>query len=294
MNTPRFTKCTVCRSNTVPFLFKNGYTLLQCPACHLIRTDLHDDYNGFVNRYYQKGYFTGDRTRIAYADYEDDKPYIVENMRKFFSFLRAFKPSGTLLDVGCALGFSTQLALQYGYLAHGIDPSEYAVKKAQSLVGKQRIRKAKISDLRTGSPGRYDVVTMFDVFEHLASPGQDLQTVRSILKKDGVLIVATGDTGSLFARLMGRRWTFYNPPQHLYFFNRDTMIRMLREKGFEPIAWKRIGKWLSLRYVLHLARTGGESRVAELLYRLVNLLNIGKLPLYLPTFDNMVVIAKKR
>lgn len=284
----------VCRSNTTPFLVKNGFALVACPVCRLIRTDLHDDYTAFVEGYYQKGYFTGDRSRIAYVNYEDDKPYITANMRKLFSFVRPYKSTGALLDIGCALGFSTQLAMELGYQAYGIDPSGFAVEKAKKLVGKTKIRKAKISDIAGSSRKTYDVVTMFDVFEHLADPHADLQTVKTILKDDGIMIIATGDTGSMFARLLGRRWTFYNPPQHLYYFNRENLTNLLGETGFKPIAWTSIGKWLSLRYVLHLARTGGESAIAEFLYRLTELLDLGKLPLYLPTHDNMVVIARKK
>lgn len=293
MTTPHSTKCPVCRSNTLtPFLTKNGYTLIKCPSCSLIHTDTRGKYSDFVNRYYQRGYFTGDRSRIAYVNYEDDKPYITANLRKFLSFLRPYKSSGKLLDVGCALGFSTQLANAAGYDAYGIDPSDYAVGKAKKLVGMDRIRKAKLSDVRD-APKTYDIIAMFDVFEHLANPVRDLATVKKILKDDGIIVIATGDTDSLMARILGRRWTFFNPPQHLYYFNRDNLKRILLQQGFVPVAWASIGKWLSLRYVLHLARTGAESGIAEYLYRLTNLLNIGKLPLYLPTYDNMVVIAKK-
>lgn len=293
MNTQRFTKCTGCRSNLKPFLAKNGFTLAKCPACSLIHTDLRQDYAMFVDRYYERGYFTGDRSRMAYINYEDDKSFITANMRKFLSYIRAYKMKGKLLDVGCALGFFTELALKAGYDANGIDPSDFAVAKAKKLIGADRIRRAKLSDIHERSK-TYDVIAMFDVFEHLADPVKDLEIVQKILKDDGIIIIATGDTDSFFARMLGRRWTFYNPPQHLYFFNHDNLTKLLEKKGFEPMAWMRIGKWLSLRYVLHLARTGGESGFAEFLYRLVSLFNIGKFPLYLPTYDNMVVVARKK
>ena len=285
--------CIVCGDHLKPFLSKNNYLLLRCPTCALICVDIDEDYRTFVDRYYQKGYFTGESSRMAYVDYEDDKPYITANMRKFISFMRGIKPGGKLLDVGCALGFFVELARQEGYDPHGIDPSDYAILKAKKLVGAGRIQKATLSEGRAHTK-TYDVVTMFDVFEHLADPGKDLDTVSKILKDDGIIVLATGDTDSVFGKMFGRRWTFYNPPQHLTYFNRDNLTRLLHAKGFEPVVWTRIGKWLSLRYILHLARTGGESTIAEYLYRLVNLLRVGKLPLYLPIKDNMVVIARKR
>ncbi len=96
------------------------------------------------------------------------------------------------------------------------------------------------------------------------------------------------------ARILKRRWTFYIPPQHLFFFNKKLLITILNKDNFVSLKWFRIGKWLSLRYILHLARTTGESNVALLLYKIVEVLHVGRIPIYLPLRDNMVVIARKR
>ena len=61
-------------------------------------------------------------------------------------------------------------------------------------------------------PKTYDIVTMLDVFEHLSDPGADLETVHTILKDDGIVLIATGDTDSVFAKILGRRWTFIIHP----------------------------------------------------------------------------------
>lgn len=285
--------CIICGDNLRRFFSKNNYVLERCPSCAHISVSLDEDYRAFVDRYYRKGYFTGEESRVAYENYENDKPYIQANMRKFLQMLHGMKPSGKLLDVGCALGFFVELSQRQGYDAYGIDPSDYAIQKAKRLVGASRVQKCILSNV-SKRPKTYDIVTMLDVFEHLSDPGADLETVHTILKDDGIVLIATGDTDSVLAKILGRRWTFYNPPQHIHYFNRINLTALLQKKGFDPLAWTRIGKWLSLRYVLHLARTGGESRVAEYLYRLVNVLRVGELPLYLPMRDNMVVIARKK
>ena len=134
---------------------------------------------------------------------------------------------------------------------------------------------------------------MFDIFEHLADPRMDLHRIFSWLKDDGILIIATGDTDSILPNLLGRRWTFYIPPQHLFFFNKKNLTTLLGQIHFQPVEWFRIGKWLSLRYIFHLARTTGESALAQLTYPLIKKTKIGKLPIYLPVKDNMVVIVRK-
>ena len=255
-------------------------------------TQFQKDYQTFVKEHYSKGYFTGSPQYSAYTNYKRDKSIIVKNMTKFLKKIQSTHPTGTLLDVGCALGYFVELALNKGYDAYGFDPSDYAVHEAIKLNGKERIKQGTIGT--TGyQPESFDVITLFDVFEHLADPKKDLQKLMTYLKKDGIIVIATGDTNSLAARILKRKWTFYIPPQHLFFFASKTMMTLLQVVGLAPLQWFRIGKWLSLEYVLHLARTTGESNMAHYMYPIIKKSSLGRLPLFIPMQDNMVVIVKK-
>ncbi len=286
-------KCYLCSSPMQPFLNKNGFRIYRCRECTLAQTDLRQNYDEFVEEHYAKGYFTGDATKVAYVDYKDDKAMIVRNMRKFLQRIEQVKPNGKLLDVGCALGFFVELALSKNFDAYGFDPSDYAVTEARALVGDDRIQKYTIHTAKYAS-GQFDVITLFDVFEHLADPARDLRQLYKLLKPDGILILATGDTNSWLAKILKKRWTFYIPPQHLFFFNQQTLSSLLEREKFIPTQWFRIGKWLSLRYVLHLAGTTGQSGLGKYLYQKVKSNWLGKIPLWLPVQDNMVVVAQKR
>ena len=285
-------KCLLCQTTLEKYLYKNGYWLYRCGTCNLAETDLKRDYGTFVKEFYSRGYYEGDPTRSAYADYELDKPLIVKNMHKFLSFVAKKKPAGKLLDVGCAFGYVVELALQKGYDAYGFDPSTFAVKKAGELVGKKRIKEGTIAQVSYPAES-FDVITMFDVFEHLEDPLSDVRKLTKYLKPDGIIIIATGDTQSIAAKLMKRRWTFFIPPQHIFFFNRKNVTTLLAKSGLAPFAWHRVGKWLSLGYVLHLARTTGESFLARFLYDIVSKTIFMRFPLYVPMKDNMVILARK-
>lgn len=256
-------------------------------------TDISIPYDEFVKEHYNKKYFTGDIHRSAYINYKKDKSCIVRNMRKFLKKIQEIKPSGKLLDVGCALGFFVELALQNGYDAYGFDPSTYAVSESREFVGKKHINQGTIGSVHY-RPNSFDIITLFDVFEHLGDPIADMHRLYEFLKEDGIIVIATGDTASVMAKILKRRWTFYIPPQHLFFFNKKLLNDLLRKERFIPLKWFRIGKWLSLRYVLHLARTTGESRLGGVLYHRVERAGIGGFPLYLPLQDNIVVIARKQ
>src|SRR5690348_6160158 len=282
-------RCYLCAHHMNVFLVKNGYTIYRCSSCGLAQTDLKKNYEDFVVEHYNKGYFSGDPTRSAYINYKDDKQFIVKNMRQFLRKIRKYKPKGKLLDVGCALGFFAELAREQGYDVYGFDPSSYAVMEAKKLVGSSRIKQGTIAAVSYPKK-TFDVITLFDVFEHLADPAGDIAKLSTFLKDDGIMVIATGDSASILARILKRRWTFYIPPQHLFFFNKITMKDLLFRVKLQPVEWFRIGKWLSLRYVLHLARTTGESLMANSLYDLMKKFQVESTPLYLPVGDNMVAI----
>ena len=285
-------KCILCNIPLERYLFKNGYWIYRCPSCHLKETDLKKDYTKFVKEFYSEGYYEGDPTRSAYSDYELDKPLIVKNMEKFLSFISKRKPSGKLLDVGCAFGYFVELAAKQGYDAYGFDPSTFAVSKARMINRKDRIKEGTIAEV-SYPKASFDVITMFDVFEHLQDPLNDMKKLQSLLKPDGVIIIATGDTLSVAAKIMKRRWTFYIPPQHIFFFHRKNVVTLLSKANLRPFKWHRVGKWLSLGYVLHLARTTGESAIANLCYMLFNKTPLMRIPLYVPMKDNMVILAER-
>lgn len=292
MTSPNDT-CYLCKKSIRPFLHKNGYDVYACPSCGLKATKLTTPYAQFIKEFYTQGYFTGIASAGAYSNYAADKPFITRTMGKFITMLAAIRPPPLrLLDVGCAYGYFVELALSAGYDAYGIDPSAHAVARAKLRLN-GRIQKETIGSVKFPNK-RFDVITMLDVVEHLADPRTDLRKVASLLADDGRILIATGDTESRAAKLLGRRWTFYIPPQHLYFFNKSTMTKLLDQSGLEPTQWFRVGKWLSLQYVFHLARTTGESRLAQWLYPLIEALPLGRIPLYLAMGDNMVVIARKK
>lgn len=275
------------------FLFKNGYWIYRCLRCAFAQTDLHKNYDEFVKEHYSQGYFLGDPTRSAYINYELDKPVIVRNMKKFLAQIQKRKPSGTLLDVGCAYGYFVELARDAGYDAYGFDPSEYAIAQAKKLVGRAAVQEGTVQDV-SYKPNSFDVITLFDVFEHLQDPVADLMKLRSLLKDDGIIVIATGNTDSAASKIFGRRWTFYIPPQHLSFFNKSNISSFLVRIGLKAIAWFGIGKWLSLDYILHLAKTTGESRFASYVHSAIRGSRLARIFFYVPLKDNMVVIATKQ
>lgn len=284
--------CIYCRTRLKFFLHKNGYNIYSCPSCGIGKTDLQEPYQTFIKRLYDKEYFTGGKSRNAYTNYAADKPFIVKNFQKFLKAIKKQKPQGTLLDVGCAMGFFVELAQQHGYDAYGIDPSSFAATEAKKLVGSNRITTGTL-DTVDFKKQRFDIITLLDVFEHVEDPVKILKQVHTLLKPEGIIVIATGNTSSIWANIAKKHWTFYIPPQHLFFFNRSNISTLLQKHHFQPIHMGKIGKWLSVEYVLHLAETAAQLPFSTQAQTLAKRLKLDRVPIFLPIGDNMLVIAKK-
>lgn len=129
-----------------------------------------------------------------------DKPYLYAYWRRY---LKKIKPEGRLLDIGCGLGFFLK-RIRDIYETYGIDVSEYAVREARMVASKSKIQIGSAEDLSFKS-NFFDIVTAFDVVEHLKNPDLFFQRVYKILKKDGILVFSTPNIYSLGAIIKGKK-----------------------------------------------------------------------------------------
>ncbi len=288
--------CSLCgKKGAYSHFVKLGHQISKCPNCDLYSLNFAGDYQKFITTYYSKGFFTGGKLYRAYADYVGDKKTVLKNMKKYLTVIRKFKKKGKLLDLGCAMGFLIEEANQWNYDAYGVDISEYAVNIAKKLVGNNRISMGKVEDLDMvlGKNNSFDIVTMFDLIEHLENPKEVLKKVAKVMNKDGILVIQTGDAGSTWAKLMGKNWHFFAPPQHFYFYSQKNMRDLLQQAGFKVVKIQKVGKWVSLRYLFHMMRYINKDTLGDIFYHFTAKNFLGLIPVFMRMNDNMVVIAKK-
>ena len=120
--------------------------------------------------------------------------------------------AGDVLDVGCFRG-DFLAGLPPRYRRFGIEPSAPAARIASDrgvLILGRTLEEASIAG------PTFDVITLFDVIEHLPNPAEALARVASWLRPGGAVIVATGNTESLLWR-WARRDYWYCFPEHVSF-----------------------------------------------------------------------------
>ena len=154
-----------------------------------------------------------------------------------------------LLDVGANTGIFLNLARGLGATPFGLEPSLEATIIAKSHFGLD-VQNAVVSNVDLPDDS-LDIITLWDVVEHLYDPLTDLAALLPKLKRGGYIFVSTHDIDNIFCRVLGKR----NPLlmyQHFYHFSPITLGTALESTGFEPVGSKYFRKSWSLQYLLAL------------------------------------------
>ena len=245
--------CPACGSPTRQrYLYsKEGCDILQCEECGLGRTETagFDPSSYYSEDYFSGGYFDG------YADYLGAEPVLRREFARVVAFLHQHCPGGRLLEIGCAYGFFLKEAERY-FDVSGIELAEHAAAYCRRSGLKVRDGVADEENLRR--LGAMHAIVLLDVIEHLPEPRQTVELCGRRLNPGGVLLLTTGDFGSLVARLAGAKWRLMTPPQHLWFFTRESMQRLAESAGLEFVSYDHPSKLVPLSLVLfQLARILG-------------------------------------
>lgn len=216
------------------------------------------------------------------ANYREvvDPAYLREVPGRQRTFARALRtlarlapPPAQLLDVGCYTGHFAAAARDAGYAVAGIEPSAWAAAYARN-----ELQVTIPGETLAAAPaGDYDVVTMWDVIEHLHRPAATIAAIAARLAPGGLLALSTHNLASPAARLLGSRYPFLMR-MHVAHFTPATLGRLLREHGLVPVRREVHWRWVRIGYALE--------KLAHYAPRLHRLLATGGAPLlrdrYLP------------
>jgi SAM-dependent methyltransferase len=269
---------------------RNVSRLVRCLHCGLIFVNPRPPFEDLARQYEGSYFHCPEPTFGGYEDYEADRDDIMRTFRGRMKLIRPLLGPDTprLLDVGCATGIFLEVVREAGWQAEGLDISTYALERAKekgfevhagTLVG-------------AGLPeGRYDVITMWDLIEHVPDPAAVLAECHRLLRPGGVVALSTPDAGSVLARVLGGRWLgFRSIDEHLYFFSHRTMGAMLEAAGLEVRRFVQVGKYLALPRLIERMRF--YTRIGALLLRTVDRA-VPRLSLYVNPRDTMLVLAAK-
>jgi len=218
-------RCNLCGSEQARELHTIEHRkILRCASCSLIYTDTA---TVDLGARYDDAY-----SAMIRNDFRLDMPH-EEYAQLMLEKIRAFKSPGRLLDVGCGPGVFLDRARTGGWDGCGIELTEGNFRHAAEVL-RLDVRQGTLEEAGL-QEGSFDVVTLWDVIEHLPDPSRALQKICRLLKSDGLLCIETPNAGSVYRKILGKKWISFSEPSHIFAFDRKTLAALLRKAGYEVV-----------------------------------------------------------
>ena len=227
--------CPACDGReAAPLFARNGFDLHRCHRCGCVFV-AQDPTTIDFQALYGPSYYTGGHDAV-FSDYLGQEAARRAQARRKLWWHRNLPPRwprrGRLLDVGCAAGFFLAEARAH-YEVQGVELSSWSSAHARDVLGVPvftgTLQQAALP------AAHFDVITLWDVIEHVPDPVPLLTEAARVLKRDGRLVLTTGDWDSAYARSKGADWHLAAPPWHLTLFGRTTMALAGKRAGLKVL-----------------------------------------------------------
>jgi SAM-dependent methyltransferase len=203
---------------------REKYTLVRCPECSLVWLK-NPPCPEEMFRHYTAAY----DNLISAAG--ENSP---ERWRDRKAALLPYKKSGTLLDLGCSSGAFLESLRGGGWDLFGVEMSPESANQARERTG-ARVFTGDILDAHFG-PSSFDVITCFDVFEHLYEPRRVMAKVAQWLKPGGVFYVLVPNIDSAEGRIFGTYWHGLELPRHLFHYSPQSLRFLAESAGLAAVS----------------------------------------------------------
>lgn len=286
------TVCPFCKNFQAKPVFKTGkYSLISCTSCDLVYL-MPMPTKAQIASLYGEEYFNNEMDHaIGYANYNHMEGVLKKEAAKKIEFIKGATNKKKLLDIGCGLGTFLRVAKSKGFDVCGNDISTYAQKYVKSHL-KTEFFLGQLTKISLPKES-FDIVTAWDVFEHIPEVNRAFSAVNICLKPGGYLFLTTPNIKSWDSKFFGKHWYGYKKiPEHLIFFSPQSIAKILNANGFKVIKTETWGFERDLNFLTKKASIYLPS-IDRILLPLLKLLHLENLSIYLPITD-MMVIARKR
>ena len=235
-------KCCICcgeKNHSVIYKFTDlprykqigeNRDIVKCAGCSLVYCFPRNLEESMLD-VYENNYWQDYQTQVGEKKIKDRISDFEAVSNERMSYIEKFKTRGKFLDVGCCMGFLVNEADNRGFDAYGIDLNAEDINK-----GKERYDiNLKKDFLEKFQQYDFDVITSFNVLEHVSDPIKMLLEKKKRLKGDGIIVVGTHDIECKNHQKEKQNWKHIIPNEHLYFFSISTLKKLGEKAGLKMI-----------------------------------------------------------
>jgi len=213
--------CPICGSETFIRLFtKDHEPFVKCNDCGLVLIN--------PRPVPQQSLMTYDHAYSEhYAGKADRK---LRRCRRWVNRARKLVSAGRWLDIGCSIGLVVMAANEAGFAGYGIDVEEWGVAYARNRLGLSNIYRGFLEDQKFPD-GFFSVISLYDVIEHVPDLNLLARELKRMLATDGIIDIITPDINHWRVPRDLAAWGEIKPSEHLYYFSKITLSRLLEKHG---------------------------------------------------------------
>lgn len=220
--TNKHSKCLICESSKLTklktYYEKNG--LVKCASCGLVFMENIPSVEE-LNAHYSK---------YAYATEGYYSPLTKKVYNELLDEFEKYRKTGKILDVGCGRGWFLLEAQKRGWEVYGTEYSDTALEicKASGI----KMTEGKLEN-NSFLENEFDVITSFEVLEHINNPMEELNNIHKFLRKDGLFYFTTPNFNSILRYYFKDQYDIICYPEHLTYYTRKTINHALKQSGFK-------------------------------------------------------------
>lgn len=227
--------CLICNSTSFEehlkskdfSVSKEDFTILKCKDCNFHFTNPRPK-NEELGRYYISDHYISHNNtskNLFEKVYQMVRRIAIKGK---YNLISRFFKKGRILDIGCGTGDFLNKCKTEKWVTKGIEPSDIARKQA---VANYNLDVDESIDLRDVK-GKFDVITMWHVLEHVTDLNTTVSELKRLLSADGKAIIAVPNLESFDAYYYKKYWAAYDLPIHLYHFSKESIVKLFKKHGF--------------------------------------------------------------
>lgn len=219
--------CYYCKSKNiiVYFIVNNKYSVYTCRTCFLTFTS-PQPVSSLIENINDSKYDSKEEMKSRLAIYDQEYKKAKRHIREILQY----KNSGKFIDIGCSYGICVRAAKDTGFEAYGVEPARkaarYGKKQLHVNIFRGTLHEAKLKS------NSFDVVTLYDVLEHIPDLKGFLGEIQRILKPKGLIVIQSPNIESYAARILKTSWNWLLVPNHLWHFSCSSLSYVLQKNGF--------------------------------------------------------------
>jgi SAM-dependent methyltransferase len=217
--------CPVCSSETNSLVLESdGGKYVRCKDCRMIFL------NPVLSDKYLNLYYSTNHAEQAMA-HPSEKSFYDKIYNLGFQNCRKLASINTVLDIGCSDGAFLDLVREEGCKTFGVELNEQEILLA----------KAKSHEIWTGSAfdipedSKFDLISLWDVFEHIKDGKGLLKTLTRHLNTNGIIFLQVPNSGSLAARILREECNMFDGIEHVNLYDKKTVNKVAESVGLRVV-----------------------------------------------------------